>query len=132
MARCMQSLTTTVNSSVSFSVRESEMRGWDEIFSTDEYPKYQGGRETGTLGPDAVVQPELWHGTVVQTDAANATGAPANANTSAAYAPNIQNRLTVLGYHRTSGDSSTIMESTRPLLSENATSSPETDPYSRG
>ena len=88
LARCMQSITTTVNSSVSFAVRSAEMRGWDSIYSTDSYPKYQGGRETGTLGPDGVVQPELYDLSVVPATGIAANGSVAGAGAPLAYSQN--------------------------------------------
>ena len=56
--KAMQSLSCTVNSSVSFSTRPDELECFDDIFSTDDMPYYQGGRSTGTLGPDAEISPQ--------------------------------------------------------------------------
>ena len=79
--KCIQSIPSTVNSTVSYTVRPDEMSGWDQIFDDGRLP-YSGGRETGTLGPDYNVQPEQYH-TVVRRD----TGAELLANAVAAAGP---------------------------------------------
>ena len=72
--KCIQSITSTVNSTVSYTVRPDEMAGWDQIFDDGRLP-YSGGRETGTLGPDSSVQPEQYHVLAHGTTGAQLTGA---------------------------------------------------------
>ena len=71
--KCIQSITSTVNSTVSYTVRPDEMAGWDQIFDDGRLP-YSGGRETGTLGPDSSVQPEQYHVAVHGTTGVQLTG----------------------------------------------------------
>ena len=54
LLKATSTITSTINSSVSFSSRQE---CFDDIFSTDSMPNYQGGRETGTIGPDARPSP---------------------------------------------------------------------------
>ena len=56
--KAIQSITTTVNSTTSYTVRPAEQVCWEDIFDDGNLP-YTGGRETGTLGPDHTIQPEV-------------------------------------------------------------------------
>ena len=60
--KAFSSVSTTVNSSVSFNVRPRESeRQMNDIFSDGSLPS-EMGHETGTLGPDHCIQPEQFNG----------------------------------------------------------------------
>ena len=57
LTKAMSTMSATINSAVSFSARSDELECFDDIFSTNTMPSNQGGRETGSLGPDARTSP---------------------------------------------------------------------------